>query len=75
MDKKPDHNWQTEGFNELYSSEWFGAIIRYFWHLGRKPFNTFYTPKQLKKNALAGWVFKVLVVIIGLTLLILNSIS
>lgn len=42
--------WQTVADYELNSSEWFGAIIRYFWHLGRKKFNTFYNPAQLKKK-------------------------
>ncbi len=49
--------------NELNSSEWFGAIIRYFWHLGKRKFNTFYNQKELKKNAIIGTVFKIVLFI------------
>ncbi|MCK8521560.1 hypothetical protein M0D21_08270 [Aquimarina sp. D1M17] len=55
--------WQTAADNELNSSEWFGAIIRYFWHLGRKKFNTFYNPAQLKKNAIIGNLAKILLML------------
>ncbi len=56
--------WQTEADSELHSSEWFGAIIRYFWHLGRREFNTFYNPKELKKNTIIGWICKMIMLIL-----------
>ncbi len=62
--KKEDINWQNAADNSLNSSEWFGAIIRYLWHLGKKDFNSFYNPKQLKKNALVGYIFKIIMVLI-----------
>ena len=67
MDKenrKEDVDWANEADGELYTSEWFGAIIRYFWNLGRKKFNELYTPKEMKKNALIGWLFKVIFILI-----------
>ncbi|GAA4275867.1 hypothetical protein [Aquimarina mytili] len=62
--KKEDINSQNAADNSLNSSEWFGAIIRYLCHLGKKDFNSFYTPKQLKKNALVGYIFKIIMVLI-----------
>ena len=64
LEKMEGLNWQSEADSELNSSEWFGAIIRYFWHLGRKKFDTFYNPKELRKNAIIGWMFKMILVII-----------
>ncbi|NGX85116.1 hypothetical protein [Aequorivita sp. KMM 9714] len=48
-DYKEGMEWQNEAEAELNSSEWFGAIIRYFFHLGKKKFNTFYNERELKK--------------------------
>ncbi|MCQ0111034.1 hypothetical protein [Zhouia amylolytica] len=62
--RKKNMNWPNEADGELYTSEWFGAIIRYFWNFGRKKFNDLYTPKEIKKNALIGWLFKVIFVLI-----------
>ncbi|SHJ28256.1 hypothetical protein [Aquimarina spongiae] len=56
-------HWQTEADSELNSSEWIGAILRYFWHLRRKKFDTIYNPKQLKKNAIIGWLFKMTILL------------
>lgn len=67
-DYKEESNWQTEADIELNSSEWFGAILRYFWHLGRTPFNIFYSPSNLKKNALLGWLFKIMILILFIIL-------
>lgn len=64
-DDKEGMEWQNEAEAELNSSEWFGAIIRYFFHLGKKRFNTFYNERELKKNALVGYAFKI-VLLIGL---------
>ena len=64
VQKQEGLTWQTEADGELHTSEWFGAIIRYFWHFGRRKFDTFYNPKELKKNAIIGWLFKVIVVLI-----------
>ncbi|TSE10694.1 hypothetical protein [Aquimarina algiphila] len=76
LKKKEGLNWQTEADAELNSSEWFGAIIRYFWHLGRKKFDTFYNQRELKKNAIIGWLLKVimLIILIYLGYLYMNSI-
>ncbi|WP_053970419.1 hypothetical protein [Mangrovimonas sp. ST2L15] len=61
---KEEMNWANEADGELHTSEWFGAIIRYFCNLGRKKFNDLYTPKEIKKNVIIGWLFKVVVVLI-----------
>ena len=63
--EKDDMQWQNAADAELNSSEWFGAIIRYLWHFGRREFNSFYNQKELKKNALIGYLFKI-VLLIGL---------
>lgn len=61
--KHKELTWQNEADSELNSSEWFGALIRYFWHLGKKKFDTIYTPKELKKNVIIGWLFKMVLLI------------
>jgi hypothetical protein len=38
---KNDMDWANEAENSLNSSEWFGAIIRYLAHLGKRNFNSF----------------------------------
>lgn len=63
-EKIQELNWQNEADSELSSSEWFGAIIRYFWHLGRRKFDSFYNQKELKKNAIIGLLFKMIVIFI-----------
>jgi len=68
-DDKEGMEWQNEAEAELNSSEWFGAIIRYFFHLGKKKFNTFYNERELKKNALVGYAFKI-VLLIGLVAIV-----
>ncbi|MBB6682659.1 hypothetical protein H4O20_14520 [Aequorivita sp. 609] len=68
-DDKEGMEWQNESDAELNSSEWFGAIIRYFFHLGKKKFNTFYNERELKKNALVGYAFKI-VLLIGLVAIV-----
>ncbi len=75
LTKQQGLDWQTEADIELNSSEWFGAIIRYFWHLGRKKFNTFYTPKEIKKNARIGWVFKIMLMIMLIYIFIMYTTS
>lgn len=67
-------NWPREEKNELNASEWLGAIIRYFWHLGKRRFDYFYGPKQLQKNARIGKLFKIVILlsIIFLTYLVLK---
>ena len=68
-DDKEGMEWQNEADAELNSSEWFGAIIRYLFHLGKKKFNTFYNERELKKNALVGYAFKI-VLLIGLVAIV-----
>ncbi|WP_425236394.1 hypothetical protein [Ulvibacterium sp.] len=66
--KKPNKDREfrilTQAEHELNSSEWFGAIIRYSWHLGRRKFNGFYTSGEAKKNATIGWWFKIVLLLI-----------
>ncbi len=54
----------TRAEHELNSSEWFGAIIRYSWYLGRRKFNTFYISREAKKNVTIGWWFKIVILLI-----------
>ncbi|WP_299679689.1 hypothetical protein [uncultured Dokdonia sp.] len=61
---RKDLNWQNEADAQLNTSEWFGAIIRYFWNLGRKKFGTFYNQNELKKNAIIGWLFQLILIIV-----------
>ncbi|TCI90770.1 hypothetical protein [Tenacibaculum sp. M341] len=64
---------QNRGFvdNALGTSEWFGAIIRYLFFLGKRKFNTIYNEKDFWKNVIVGYIFKVVGIIV-LILLILN---
>lgn len=66
--KKQEENknmdWEGGANREVHNSEWFGAIIRYFWYLGRRKFDTFYNPKELKTNVAIGWSIKVVLVLV-----------
>ena len=55
---KNDMDWLNAAGSQLNTSEWFGAIIRYGLHFGKRKFNTFYNQKELKKNAIVGYVFQ-----------------
>ncbi len=61
---KNDMDWLNEAGNQLNTSEWFGAIIRYSAHFGKRKFNTFYNQKELKKNAIVGYIFQVSAIIL-----------
>ncbi len=50
--------WNITVDNDLGTSEWFGAVIRYLYHFGKRDFNSFYIPFELKKNAIVGYFFK-----------------
>lgn len=63
-DKDEGFRILTQAEHELNATEWFGAIIRYSWHLGRRKFNTFYNAKELKKNVQIGWLFQIVVIVI-----------
>lgn len=63
-------NWGTEADMQLAESEWIGAIIRYYFYLRKKDFNTLYCKKDVLKNALIGWIFKMIVLIGGIYLLL-----
>jgi hypothetical protein len=55
-----DMDWASEGENQLNTSEWFGALLRYFGHFGKRKFNSFYNQKELKKNAIVGNLFQII---------------
>ncbi|WP_394747061.1 hypothetical protein [Spongiimicrobium salis] len=57
-------DWGTEANTEFHSSEWIGAIIRYFFYFGRRKFKIIYQPKELKKNVALGWSLKVALLLI-----------
>jgi len=59
-----DMDWTNEANNALNTSEWFGALLRYFFYLGRRPLNTLYNQQQLKKNALLGTIFQICLIIL-----------
>ena len=52
-------DWASEGENQLNTSEWFGALLRYFAHFGKRKFNSFYNQRELKKNAIIGNLFQI----------------
>ena len=66
-------NWNNDAENELYTSEWLGAIIRYLFFLGKKNFNELHKPNQLKKNVIIGWLLKV--ILLSLTIIIFIILS
>ncbi|SRX75928.1 hypothetical protein [Aequorivita antarctica] len=57
-------DWANEADNALNTSEWFGAILRYGFYFGKRKFNTFYNQKQLKKNALVGYLFQLILIVL-----------
>ena len=57
-------DWASEGENQLNTSEWFGALIRYFICFGKRKFNSFYNQRELKKNALIGNLFQIFLFIL-----------
>lgn len=61
LERIPDRLFEQ---NEPNSSEWFGAIIRYFWFLGKKDFNSLYSPKEIKTNRKVGrWIVFFLIIL------------
>ncbi|CAM1372401.1 hypothetical protein [Tenacibaculum xiamenense] len=48
---------------ELATSEWFGAIIRYLFGFGKKGFSHYYNEKNLRKNTVVGYVFKLIMLV------------
>lgn len=62
--KNNDMDWASEGENQLNTSEWFGAILRYVLSLGKRKFNSFYNQKELKKNAIIGNLFQIILMIL-----------
>ncbi len=49
---------------ELATSEWFGAIVRYLFGLCKKDFSFYYNEKELRKNAIVGYVLKLMMLLI-----------
>jgi len=68
-----DMDWENEADNALNTSEWFGAILRYVFYFGKRHFNTFYNQKQLKKNALVGYLFQIILIVLFFYLFYLYS--
>lgn len=58
-----DMDWASEGENQLNTSEWLGAILKYFVSFGKRKFNSFYNQKELKKNAIIGNLFQIILLI------------
>ncbi|OUR99400.1 hypothetical protein A9Q86_12590 [Flavobacteriales bacterium 33_180_T64] len=73
--KNNNLKWNTSGDSEFKTSEWMGAIVRYFFFLGTKKFDTLYKENQIWKNALVGWLFKVILLlgVFYLALVLMNS--
>lgn len=40
-------------------TKWLGAVLRFIFFLGRKPFENLYTKKEGRKNALVGYICQV----------------
>ncbi len=59
-----DMDWANEADAERHTSEWFGAILRYFWYLGKRKFDDLYTREEMKRNVRAGWLFRVFIVLV-----------
>ena len=38
----------------INTAEWLGALVRYFWYLGKRPFKSVYAPKDLWLNVRIG---------------------
>jgi len=50
---------KKSAYRELNVPEWFGAIIRYLFLLGRRNFNSLYANEERQKNAILGTFFKI----------------
>ncbi|MDO5981733.1 hypothetical protein [Flavivirga spongiicola] len=59
-----DMDWASEGENQLNTSEWFGAMLRFFGSFGKRKFNSFYNQRELKKNAIIGNLFQITLMIL-----------
>ncbi|SEC86933.1 hypothetical protein SAMN04489761_3821 [Tenacibaculum sp. MAR_2009_124] len=53
--------------NELATSEWFGAIVRYLLGFCREEFSYYYNKRNIKRNVVVGYIVKLvlLVILIG----------
>ena len=70
--KENNNGWARYGGSAFYTSIWFGAIIRYTFFLGQKKFEIFYNEKNVTKNAIVGWLFKMILIFGSIYLLLLN---
>ena len=59
-----DMDWESEGENQLNTSEWFGALLRYFVYFGKRKFNSFYNQRELRKNVFIGNLFQIALLIL-----------
>lgn len=62
-ERKEDIYNQSHIDRKRNSSEWLGAILRYFSFLGKRKFDEIYIEKELKKNVKIGSVFKITLIL------------
>lgn len=53
----------------INTAEWLGALVRYFWYLGKRPFKSVYGPNSLWVNVWIGIVFEILLVLAAIVLI------
>jgi len=58
-----DMDWQTTADTGLHSAEWFGAIVRYLWFLGKRKFDSLYNQNEHRKNIIVGYSLGVMFLI------------
>lgn len=62
---RPNNNmdWASEAENQLNTSERLGAMLRYSISFGKTKLSSFYNQKELKKNAIIGNLFQIILLI------------
>ena len=65
-----DINWDSEAESGLHSSEWLGAVLLYALKFGKKEFSLIYKKENTFRNALLGWLLKIILLALIIFLLI-----
>ena len=47
----------------INAAEWLGALVRYAWYLGKRPFNSIYGPNDLWLNVRIGSLLQIVLFI------------
>ena len=68
-------DWDAEAESQMIATEWIGAVVDYYWHRGRRSFNSLYTREHASRNRWMGYLALfalVLLILCGFLLLLIS---